>query len=73
MRSTTVHYVQGQIQRLESRVYNEDDCLYRIASAADLIVGGEQITDDNRTKIKTWVTEFKTKHGTGTPQIPIAQ
>ncbi|MDX2213756.1 MAG: hypothetical protein SFY66_10770 [Oculatellaceae cyanobacterium bins.114] len=52
-------YITTQIQRLNSGKYDADDCLYRIASCADLIKGDEQITDNNRDRILQWIRSFQ--------------
>lgn len=58
-----VTYIKTQINRLESGRYNTDDCLFRIASAADIILPGTEINDGNRVEVERWIAGFKRQYG----------
>jgi len=54
-----VGYIKTQIQRLESGRYDADDCLWRIASAADLIAPDAELDSSSREYIQRWIDGFK--------------
>jgi hypothetical protein len=53
-------YVNGQIAKLKSGRYNADDCLWRIASCADLPVHScyTQMTPGDRVLVRQFISEF---------------
>ncbi|WP_448603981.1 hypothetical protein [Thermoleptolyngbya sp.] len=58
--ASTAAYIRTQIQRLESGRYPTDDCLWRIASAANLLPPlVQEVNDSNRARIEAWVQQFK--------------
>ncbi|GAB4141525.1 MAG: hypothetical protein Fur0046_17540 [Cyanobacteria bacterium J069] len=62
MTETDAAYIRTQIQRLNSGRYDHDDCLWRIASAANLLPPTVQgIDDSNRPQIQAWVQQFKAR------------
>lgn len=55
-------YAKGQIAKLESGRYNADDCLWRIASCADLPVQSRSytsMTPSDRVLVRQFISEFK--------------
>jgi hypothetical protein len=63
MSATTHDYITKQIQRYHAAGSSEqkDDCLWRIASAADLLPPDVQsITDENRQFVTDWISGFET-------------
>ena len=54
-------YVKGQVAKLKSGRYNADDCLWRIASCADLPVQSScytQMTQSDRILVRQFISEF---------------
>ena len=58
-----VTYIRTQIQRLESGRYARFDCLWRIASAADIMTDATEINDSNRAEVERWIEGFKQQYG----------
>jgi len=55
------NYVNGQIAKLKSGRYNTDDCLWRIASCADLPVQSScytQMTQSDRVLVGQFIAEL---------------
>jgi len=55
------NYVNGQVAKLKSGRYNADDCLWRIASCAELPVQSScytQLTQIDRVLVRQFISEF---------------
>ncbi len=57
-------YVKGQIAKLESGRHNADDCLWRIASCADLKLDVDaylSMSNRDRALVRQFISEFLDK------------
>jgi len=55
------NYVNGQVAKLKSGRYNADDCLWRIASCAELPVQSScytQMTQSDRVLVRQFISEL---------------
>lgn len=57
---STAAYIRIQVDRLDSGSYDRDDCLWRIASAANLLPPTvQEVNASNRSRVLAWVKRFK--------------
>lgn len=74
LESSTIRYVQHQIARMDGG-FDRGNCLYRIASGADLLTGNEPMDElyyiDQEAWVKQhvqvdldqWIAEFRRQYG----------